>query len=85
MDVIECVSANNLALIQNYITTYANHSAAAKYGGKSLLSTFAGQNCRFGQSSMTKGWTLAMAGLRNSVGTLAYFIINKADLFATLL
>ncbi|KAJ9116226.1 hypothetical protein QFC24_006817 [Naganishia onofrii] len=75
MDVIECVSAANLGLIQNYITTYTNHSAAAKYGGKPLLSSFAGQNCRFGQSTMTAGWTLAMAGLRNST----YFIPAWTD------
>ncbi|GHJ87956.1 hypothetical protein NliqN6_4358 [Naganishia liquefaciens] len=66
MDVIECVSTNNLALIQNYIATYQNHTAAAKYGGKSILTTFAGQNCRFGQSDMNKGWQLAMNGYRNS-------------------
>lgn len=67
MDVIECVSTNNLALIQNYIATYQNHTAAARYGGKSLLTTFAGQNCRFGQSDMNKGWQLAMGGYRSSV------------------
>ncbi|KAJ9098056.1 hypothetical protein QFC19_006491 [Naganishia cerealis] len=75
MDVIECVSTANLGLIQNYITTYANHPAAAKYGGKSLLTTFAGQNCRFGQSSANSGWNLAMAGLRNST----YFIPAFTD------
>ncbi|KAJ9095960.1 hypothetical protein QFC21_005322 [Naganishia friedmannii] len=75
MDVIECVSTANLGLIQNYITTYASHSAAAKYGGKSLLSTFAGQNCRFGQPDMTSAWKLAMAGLRNST----YFIPAWTD------
>lgn len=67
MDVIECVSANNLGLIQNYISSYSNHSAAARYGGKTLLSSFAGQNCRFGQSSMNAGWQLAMGGHRDSV------------------
>ncbi|KAJ9093587.1 hypothetical protein QFC20_007097 [Naganishia adeliensis] len=70
MDVIECVSANNLGLIQNYISSYSNHSAAARYGGKTLLSSFAGQNCRFGQSSMNAGWQLAMGGHRDST----YFI-----------
>jgi hypothetical protein len=79
MDVIECVSAANLGLIQNYITTYTNHSAAAKYGGKPLLSSFAGQNCRFGQSTMTAGWTLAMAGLRNSVSPVADTTFDDAD------
>ncbi|KAJ9121473.1 hypothetical protein QFC22_002089 [Naganishia vaughanmartiniae] len=75
MDVIECVSSANLGLIQNYITTYANHSAAAKYGGKSLLSSFAGQNCRFGQPDQNSGWKLAMAGLKNST----YFIPAWTD------
>lgn len=73
MDVIECVSTNNLALIQNYIATYQNHTAAARYGGKPLLSTFAGQNCRFGQSDMNKAWQLAMGGYRNSVSCFVRF------------
>ncbi|KAI5450005.1 hypothetical protein NCC49_003767 [Naganishia albida] len=73
MDVIECVSANNLGLIQNYISTYSNHSAAARYGGKALLSSFAGQNCRFGQSSMNAGWSYSVSF--DSSGPLqTYFI-----------
>jgi glucan endo-1,3-alpha-glucosidase len=36
--------------------TYANSSAQAVYKNKVLVSTFAGENCNFGQSTVTAGW-----------------------------
>lgn len=36
--------------------TYANSTAQAKYKSKVLVSTFAGEYCTFGQSSVNAGW-----------------------------
>jgi len=35
---------------------YANHPNQLKYNGRSFVSTFAGESCKFGQSSAAQGW-----------------------------
>ncbi|QRV75654.1 alpha-1,3-glucanase [Ceratobasidium sp. AG-Ba] len=59
-------------IINNFITPLKSHSQRYIYGGKTFLSTFAGQQCSFGQGSADAGfkWLLANAG------TPIYFIPN---------
>jgi glucan endo-1,3-alpha-glucosidase len=52
-----CSSTANAANLVDIITTYANSTAQARYQNKVLVSTFAGENCNFGQNSTSNGWT----------------------------
>ncbi|WRT68503.1 uncharacterized protein IL334_005479 [Kwoniella shivajii] len=59
MDVssLGCASTGDAQNLVNTIATYATNSAQAKVDGKVLVSTFAGENCQFGQGSYQAGWT----------------------------
>ncbi|ODN90837.1 hypothetical protein L198_06154 [Cryptococcus wingfieldii CBS 7118] len=74
MDVtsLSCSSAADAATLVSTVTTYASHSAAAKYENKMLLSTFAGESCTFGQGSYQAGWTYFRTLLSNA-GVSVYF------------
>lgn len=52
-----CSSAANAANLASIISTYTNSSAQAKINGKTVVSTFAGEYCNFGQGNMNDGWT----------------------------
>ncbi|KAI0086496.1 glycoside hydrolase [Irpex rosettiformis] len=56
MSVIPCASPDDAATLRNYIKTYANHPNQLKYNGRSFASTFAGENCKFGQDTAVNGW-----------------------------
>nr|XP_018261580.1 uncharacterized protein I303_06018 [Kwoniella dejecticola CBS 10117]OBR83738.1 hypothetical protein I303_06018 [Kwoniella dejecticola CBS 10117] len=58
MDVtsLGCSSTGDAQNLINTIATYANNSAQAKVGSKVLVSTFAGENCKFGQGSYQDAW-----------------------------
>ncbi|TFK49592.1 glycoside hydrolase family 71 protein [Heliocybe sulcata] len=56
MSVLPCTTAANAAALRTYITTYANHTNQLKYNGGVFASTFAGESCTFGQSSVALGW-----------------------------
>ena len=56
MTSLPCTSAGNSALLRNYVTTYANHPNQLKINGAVLVSTFAGESCTFGASTVNQGW-----------------------------
>ncbi|WVR09514.1 hypothetical protein IAU60_006582 [Kwoniella sp. DSM 27419] len=58
MDVtsLPCASTGDAQNLVNTIATYADHPAQAKVGNATLVSTFAGEWCYFGQGSTTAGW-----------------------------
>ncbi|WVQ72136.1 hypothetical protein IAR50_001681 [Cryptococcus sp. DSM 104548] len=74
MDVtsLSCSSAADAASLVSTVSTYASHSSAAKYENKTLLSTFAGESCTFGQGSYQAGWTYFRTLLSNA-GVTVYF------------
>ena len=51
-----CAGPSDAAALREYITTYASHPAQLRYNGKVFASTFAGESCTFGQSSVVEGW-----------------------------
>ncbi|ODN83711.1 hypothetical protein L202_01805 [Cryptococcus amylolentus CBS 6039] len=75
MDVssLSCSSAADAATLVSTVTTYASHSAAAKYENKTLLSTFSGESCTFGQGSYQAGWTYFRT-LLSKAGVSVYFM-----------
>ncbi|KII86874.1 glycoside hydrolase family 71 protein [Plicaturopsis crispa FD-325 SS-3] len=57
MSSLPCASADDAQTLRTYITTYATHPNQFKYGGSVFASTFAGESCTFGQSSVPQGWS----------------------------
>ena len=66
MSTFDCVSTARLAYFQNYLATYLPHPAAGTYEGKSILSTFGGEWCTFGQADVNTGWQTVMGARRNA-------------------
>ncbi|KZV70181.1 glycoside hydrolase family 71 protein [Peniophora sp. CONT] len=56
MTVLPCASPDDASTLRNYITTYASHPGQLTYSSRVLATTFAGESCTFGQSSVTEGW-----------------------------
>ena len=54
---LPCGSANDAAALRNYITTYSTHPNQLIYNGLVFASTFSGESCQFGQSSVQAGWS----------------------------
>lgn len=65
-----CTTAADAVTIADLAKKYASHPAQAKYNGKILMSTFAGDACTFGQGNAEKGW----AQVRTLIGTETYFV-----------
>lgn len=60
MSSLPCTATGDAATLQTYIKTYNTHPNQLKYNNKTLISTFAGESCRFGQSSLQTGWAYAV-------------------------
>jgi hypothetical protein len=52
--------AGDASAIRNYLNAYARHPSQFRLDGKPLASTFAGQDCDFGERNADTGWTLAL-------------------------
>lgn len=63
----EAVLKTSVPLFRNYLATYLSHPAAAKYRGKSIVTTFAGESCTFGAGSVNAGWSAVFAGYRDKI------------------
>ncbi len=59
MSSLSCSSLSDGVLIRQLVSNYTNSTAQARYQGKQLVSTFAGENCYFGQSTVQAGWLAA--------------------------
>jgi glucan endo-1,3-alpha-glucosidase len=57
---LPCASAGDADVLKDYISTYAYHQNSMRYNGNMLVSTFAGENCRFEMPSLDQGWTYAV-------------------------
>lgn len=62
MTSIACSSPGDAKLLQDYINTYTTHPSYMKYRDRPLVSTFSGENCRFGKSGIDEAWTYALNG-----------------------
>ncbi|KZT29607.1 glycoside hydrolase family 71 protein [Neolentinus lepideus HHB14362 ss-1] len=73
MSVLPCSTAANAAALRTYITTYANHTNQLKYDGAVFASTFSGESCTFGQSSVALGWQTQFVQQLNGTNAV-YFV-----------
>ena len=70
---LPCSSATDAATLRNYITTYAAHPNQLIYNGRVFASTFSGESCMFGQSSVQSGWSTQF--LQQLSGTNAVYFV----------
>ncbi|KZT73782.1 glycoside hydrolase family 71 protein [Daedalea quercina L-15889] len=56
MSSLPCTTADDASALRDYVTTYASHPNQLLWDGKVFISTFAGSDCTFGQSSSAAGW-----------------------------
>ena len=57
---LPCANDYDADVLMSYITAYENHPNYLKYNRKMFVSTFSGQDCRFGTSSLNEGWANAV-------------------------
>jgi glucan endo-1,3-alpha-glucosidase len=57
MTSLPCSNPDSAQTLRKYITTYATHPNQLIYDGRVFASTFSGEACTFGQSSVLDGWS----------------------------
>lgn len=51
-----CKNASDVTRLADLVNKYAAHPAQAQYKGKTLVSTFGGERCTFGEKDVEAGW-----------------------------
>lgn len=64
MTVVPCTSAQNAVDHAKLIAKYANSTSQATFMSKTLVSTFSGEYCTYGQGSLAQGWGYLRTQLR---------------------
>ena len=54
--VIPCGSRADAERVRKYITGYWSHPNQMKFNDRMVVSTFAGESCRFGTNDLNQGW-----------------------------
>ena len=54
--IIPCGSHTDVERIQKYITDYRLHPNQMRFNDRIVVSTFAGESCRFGTNDLNQGW-----------------------------
>ncbi|KAG5636461.1 hypothetical protein H0H81_007968 [Sphagnurus paluster] len=65
MSSLPCATLADATALRNYIISYRSHPNQLIYplgSGRLLVSTFAGEDCRFGQGSLQTAWHYALKG-----------------------
>lgn len=55
--VIPCGSRTDAERIRKYVKDYQSHPNQMKFNGRIVVSTFAGESCRFGTNDLNQGWS----------------------------
>lgn len=53
---LPCASPNDAQTLRNLVNTYVSHPNQLQYASRAFVSTFSGETCTFGQSSVPDGW-----------------------------
>ncbi|KAJ7142373.1 glycoside hydrolase family 71 protein [Mycena epipterygia] len=80
MTVMPCTAASDAALLQSYITKYSSHPNVLQFDGKMLISTFSGEKCQFGQSTVDAGWTSAIKTGMPPVHFIPAFFVDPSTI-----
>ncbi|KIJ64429.1 glycoside hydrolase family 71 protein [Hydnomerulius pinastri MD-312] len=82
MSSLPCSTASDAAALRTYITTYATHPNQFIYNGRVFASTFAGESCKFGQTSVQAGWStqfIQQLSGTNAVHFVPSFFVDPSD------
>jgi glucan endo-1,3-alpha-glucosidase len=55
--VIPCGSRADAERIRKYVKDYQSHPSQMKFNNRLVVSTFAGESCRFGTNDLNQGWS----------------------------
>ncbi|KAF9070679.1 glycoside hydrolase [Rhodocollybia butyracea] len=88
MSVLPCTSNDDAASLRSLVSTYLSHPNQLLYSRKSstqlpLVSTFAGESCQFGQSSVAEGWSTQFAQhpeLKGKITFVPSFFVAPAQM-----
>ncbi|KAF9049586.1 hypothetical protein BDZ89DRAFT_1057464 [Hymenopellis radicata] len=81
MTALACASADDAQALRSWVQTYMSHPNQFIYGNKAFVSTFSGESCTFGQSSVTEGWKTQFVqhpDLSNNVFFVPSFFVDPA-------
>ncbi|KAF8798939.1 glycoside hydrolase family 71 protein [Phlegmacium glaucopus] len=56
MSSFPCNSPTDARTLRNLVNTYISHPNQLQYASRAFVSTFSGENCKFGQGSVPDGW-----------------------------
>ncbi|KAG8991914.1 hypothetical protein FRB95_003474 [Tulasnella sp. JGI-2019a] len=79
MTVLPGSGAGDADLLRTYISQYYDHPNQMKVDGKSLVSTFSGENSFFGQGSVQSGWAYVFSAV-GAVEFLPSFFLPPATI-----
>ncbi|KAJ7471197.1 glycoside hydrolase family 71 protein [Mycena galericulata] len=79
MGSLPCASLQDAPPLRNYIQTYRNHPNQFMYNGKPLVSTFAGESCRFGSGNLNDGWNNALKSGQPPIHFIPSFFVDSAS------
>ncbi|KAI0339342.1 hypothetical protein BDW22DRAFT_1361896 [Trametopsis cervina] len=71
MGSLPCAATSDATLLRKYIQTYGKHPNQQLINNSIFVSTFSGQSCKFGQSSVNTGWAYAV---KNQASLPVYFV-----------
>lgn len=74
MTVMSCSSSVDAANLVSLVSSFAKSSAQTRREGKTLVSTFSGENCFFGTGSVKEGWNSMFKSALRLVGTDIFFV-----------
>jgi glucan endo-1,3-alpha-glucosidase len=70
---LPCASPTDAQALRTLVNTNAAHPNQLQYDTRAFVSTFAGETCTFGQSSVPNGWATQFAGNPELKGKI-YFV-----------
>jgi len=73
MSSLPCTSPNDATNLRNLVSTYISHPNQLQYESRAFVSTFAGESCTFGQSSVPEGWSSQFSNHPDLSGKI-YFV-----------
>lgn len=78
MSSLPCTTAANAAVLRSYVTNYTNHTNQLKVNGSVFVSTFSGESCTFGASSVNQGWINTIKTNLTSTYFMPSFFVDPA-------
>ena len=76
MGIIPCREERDGDMLRDYVNKYHDHSNQLAFKGSALVSTFGGQGCYFGQTTVNEGWRRVLKRGLPAVHFLASFFMD---------